>query len=263
MNTAQSAETMPPAHTAAMRHLLLINPNTSAATTERLAHTLLPLVPADVHLALRTASFGARYIACEASQVVAGAAVLQSWAEHLAASSTPLAGVLIGCFGDPGLFALRESCACPVTGLAEASFIEAARHGPFAIVTGGERWKPMLHRLAASLGFGAELLHVETVAPTGAAMQADPALARQHLVRACRAAARPGVRSIIIGGAGLAGFAQTLQAQAALPLIDSAQAGLKVLLERSAPPPQRRKHGFVADWSAVTPEMNRLGAGSC
>jgi hypothetical protein len=44
-------------------------------------------------------------------------------------SEAPLLGVLIGCFGDPGLFALRESSACPVTGLAEASFIEAARRG--------------------------------------------------------------------------------------------------------------------------------------
>ena len=67
-----------------MRHLLLINPNTSTATTERLAQTLRPLLPEGVQLALRTASFGARYIASEASHAVAGAAVLECWAEHLA-----------------------------------------------------------------------------------------------------------------------------------------------------------------------------------
>ena len=245
-----------------MRQLLLINPNTSTATTERLAQTLMPLVPADVQLALCTATRGARYIACEASHAVAGAAVLESWAEHLAAAegrAAPLHGVLIGCFGDPGLFALRESSACPVTGLAEASFIEAARHGPFAVVTGGERWKPMLHRLAGSLGHAERLLHVETVVPTGAEMQADPSTALRHLAQACRAAARPGVASIIVGGAGLAGYAQALQAQVDLPLIDSAVAGLKVLLERAAPSPQRSTDGFVADWSAVTPAMARLG----
>ena len=253
-------------HTCPMRHLLLINPNTSATTTERLAQTLRPLLPEGVQLTLRTASFGARYIACEASHAVAGAAVLASWAEHLAgveAQAAPLHGVLIGCFGDPGLFALRESSACPVTGLAEASFIEAARRGPFAIVTGGERWKPILQRLAVGLGFGERLLHVETVAPTGAEMQADPAAALRHLAQACRAAARPGVASIIVGGAGLAGYAQALQAQVNLPLIDSVHAGLKLLLERRAPPPQRATDGFVADWSAVTPSMLRLGAAPC
>jgi allantoin racemase len=243
---------------ASMRHLLLINPNTSAATTERLASTLKPLLPRGVDLALRTAGFGARYIACEASHAVAGVAVLQCWAEHLAEAAAEPQGVLIGCFGDPGLFALRDSSACPVTGLAEASFIEAARLGPFAIVTGGERWKPMLQRLALSLGFGRDLQHIETVMPTGAQMLADRAMALAHLGQACRAAARPGVRSIIVGGAGLAGYAQALQPQVGLPLIDSVQAGLKLLLERQAPPPQRSSNGFVADWSAVTPQLARL-----
>ena len=123
-----------------MRHLLLINPNTSTRDHAASgADAAAAGCPKDVQLALRTATFGARYIACEASHAVAGAAVLQSWAEQLAecGQAAPLDGVLIGCFGDPGLFALRESSACPVTGLAEASFIEAARRGPFAIVTGG------------------------------------------------------------------------------------------------------------------------------
>jgi allantoin racemase len=243
-----------------MRHLLLINPNTSTATTQRLAQTLQPLLPAQAHLALRTATSGARYIACEASHALASAAVLQTWAEYLADSAEPPQGVLIGCFGDPGLFALRESSASPVTGLAEASFIEAARLGPFAVVTGGERWKPMLHRLALALGFSDVLRHIETVVPTGAQMQADPTLALHHLRQACQAAAQPGVRSIIIGGAGLAGYAQALQAQVDLPLIDSVQAGLRVLMEGSAPAPQRQTDGFVAEWATVTPQIARLAA---
>jgi len=53
-----------------------------------------------------------------------------------------------GLIGDPGLLALRESSPAPVSGLAEAAFMDAARHGRFAIVTGGARWAPMLQRLA-------------------------------------------------------------------------------------------------------------------
>jgi allantoin racemase len=242
-----------------MQHLLLVNPNTSVATTERLAHTLRPLLPAGLRLTLSTARFGARYIACEASHAVAAGATLQCWAEQRAASPEPLDGVLIGCFGDPGLFALRESSACAVTGLAEASFIVASARGPFAVVTGGLRWQPMLQRLATGLGFGAALKHIETVNATGAQMQADPEAAIAQLRAACRAAARPGVRSLVIGGAGLAGYAQRLQDEVDLPLIDSAQAGLQVLLEGRAPPPQRRDDGFVAEWTAMPAAMARLG----
>eukprot|EP01031_Cornospumella_fuschlensis_P023374 gene23374-28365_t len=187
------------------RRYLLINPNTNHLTTQRLQDVLLPLLPQGLQLDVRTARFGAQYIACEASHAVAAHACLDAWAAQRSASSDALDGVLIGCFGDPGLFALREASACPVTGLAEASFIQAASHGPFAIVTGGERWKPMLHRLAGSLGFGPQLRHIETVAPTGAALQADPDMALACLRQACQSAAQSGVSSIILGGAGLAG----------------------------------------------------------
>jgi allantoin racemase len=247
-------------HPERTRRFLLINPNTNSLTTERLRDTLTPQLPADIRLDITTARFGARYIACEASHAIAGHACLDAWAHHRASEPGPLAGVLIGCFGDPGLFALREASACPVTGLAEASFIEAAARGPFAIVTGGERWKPMLMRLAHSLGFGDQLRHIETVAPSGSALQADPAMAMACLGDACRQAARPGVQSIILGGAGLAGYAQGLQAHSPLPLIDSAVAGLQVMLQGRAPAAPQPGEGFHAEWNqlpgafdAVTP----------
>lgn len=214
------------------RRLLLINPNTTAEVTALMAQHLRPVLPEGWTLQARTATFGAPYIACEASHAVAGHAVLQAWADEAAAPDA----VLIGCFGDPGLFALRECSAVPVTGLAEASFIEAARHGPFAIVTGGLRWRPMLERLAQALGVADRLCHIETVTPTGAELRADPAMARVCLHQACAQAIKAGARAVIIGGAGLAGLAAALQPGFSVPLIDSVQAGWRVLLDGSAPP---------------------------
>ena len=137
-----------------------------------------------------TARFGAPYIADEASYAVAGHATLDAWAAAIAPPQPAPDAVLIGCFGDPGLLALRESSPVPVTGLAEAAFIEAARHGRFAIVTGGERWGPMLQRLAQALGHGAALAGIHTVAPTGAELAADPRRPRALLAQACRDAVR-------------------------------------------------------------------------
>ena len=240
---------------AVARKLLTINPNTNALTTQRLQEVLLPQLPEGVALDFITATFGANYIACEASHAVAAHAGLQAWATHCQSQADPLAGVLIGFFGDPGLFALREACACPVTGLAEASFILAAQRGTFAIVTGGERWQPMLQRLAQSLGYGHLLRHIETVTPSGAALQADPEMAMRCLGEACTKAASAGVQSVILGGAGLAGYAQGLRARCPVPLIDSAEAGLKVLLEGLAPPAPHKTHGFFAQWHNMASEM--------
>jgi Asp/Glu/hydantoin racemase len=230
---------------------LLINPNTSTLTTQRLQDVLLPLIPQGVQLEVRTARFGAQYIACEASHAVAAHACLDAWAEHRSAATEPLDGVLIGCFGDPGLYALREASGCPVTGLAEASFIQAASHGPFAIVTGGERWQPMLYRLAHNLGFGAQLLQIETVAPTGAALQADPDMAIRCLTQACQQAAKSGAAAIIMGGAGLAGYARILQPYSPLPLIDSALAGLQIMLSQASPTTPHAQDGFFAKWQGM------------
>jgi Asp/Glu/hydantoin racemase len=238
------------------KRLLLINPNTTVAVTQRLTAFLQDAFPNSMQLDAVTANFGARYIACEASHAVAAHAALDSWAQYVASAGAP-DGVLIGCFGDPGLFALRQSSACPVTGLAEASFMEAAAYGAFAVVTGGQRWKPMLSRLAHNLGFGQQLHHIEIVQPTGAQLMADPTMALACLGAACDAAQAKGVQAIIIGGAGLAGYAQLLQARSAVPLIDSAAAGVRVLLGGGLPEATGR-NGFDADWGTVSAPMQAL-----
>ena len=241
----------------AIRRLLLINPNTTVAVTQRLTTFLQEALPGSVRLDAVTASFGASYIACEASYAVAAHATLDAWAQYLASSPAP-DGVLIGCFGDPGLFALRQSSAFPVTGLAEAAFMEASVSGDFAVVTGGQHWKPILMRLAQNLGFADRLKHIEIVLPTGAQLMADPDMALDCLGTACAAATAQGVQAIIIGGAGLAGYAQRLQARVDVPLIDSAAAGLRVLLAAGLPAPGAARNGFEARWSTISASMKAL-----
>jgi len=166
-------------------------------------------------------------------------------------------GILIACFGDPGLFALREVSACPVSGLAEASFIQAAQFGQFAIVTGGERWQPMLQRLAGNLGFEQLLNHIEIVKQDGATLLANRELALQVLSQACLRAADSGAQSIILGGAGLAGYARELQSQCPLPLIDSVSAGLDLFLGNRMPAAQTAKNQFHTDWQSLPDYMNK------
>jgi len=151
----------------------------------------------------------------------------------------------------------------PVTGLAEAACIEAARHGRFAIVTGGDRWGPMLQRLAQALGHGPALAGIHTVAPTGAQLAADPQAARALLAQACRDAARQlGAQAVIVGGAGLAGVAAAIQSEVGVPLIDSVHAGTRWALRSSAVPPERSAPGFDVDWQNVSAELTALGIGA-
>jgi len=243
-----------------MRQLLVINPNTSTSVTALLQQHVQ--IAAGSHVTVRsvTARFGAPYISDEASYAVAAHAALDAWAVALNTADKRPDAVLIGCFGDPGLQALRESSPVPVTGLAEAAFIEAARHGRFAVVTGGERWGPILQRLAQSLGHAQALAGIHTVAPTGAQLAADPVAARQLLTEACLNAVRQlGVQTVILGGAGLAGMAAQIQPFVNVPIVDSVIAGATWALRNSPLPPQRATPGFDVPWVALSPEMAQLG----
>jgi allantoin racemase len=211
-----------------MSRILIINPNTTASITALLQVHAKKAIGTEVQLEAVTARFGAPYIACEASYTVAGHAVLDALANAITKTNTKFDSVLIGCFGDPGLLALRDMSTTPVTGLAEASFIEAAKLGRFVIVTGGERWKPMLERLASTLGYSEVLAGITTVTPSGAELAQDPIGAQALLAKACRQAAKDfGANAVILGGAGLAGMAARVQAEVDVPVIDSVVAGVR------------------------------------
>ena len=242
-----------------MRHLLVINPNTSDSVTALLRTHVLAASAPDVAAHTVTAGFGARYISSEASYAIAGHAVMDAWAGWLAQGGPEPDAVLIGCFGDPGLLALRECSAAPVMGLAEAAFLEAAEYGRFAVVTGGAAWKPMLQRLAYSLGYGDSLAHIHTVEATGAELAADPAAARVLLAHACREAAQTsGVQAVILGGAGLAGMAAQIQAEVGVPVVDSVLAGARQAL--LAPASAMTRSALPGSWMNLSPELMALAA---
>ena len=98
----------------------------------------------------------------------------------------------------------------------------------------------MLQRLAMSLGFSDQLRHIETVTATGAELQANPVMA------------------IILGSAGLTGYAQDIQNLISLPIIDSATAGLEVLVNQQAPLHTRKGHGTYALWTGMPNSIESL-----
>ena len=225
-----------------MATILAINPNTTGAVSALVERHLRATAPA-IDWRMATGRFGARYITSEASYAIASHAAIEAWAEHEAGCDA----VLLACFGDPGLYALRELSPVPVVGLAEASMQAAsASAARFSIVTGGPRWAPMLERLAQSLGFGAKLASVRTTAITGGQAAADPPGAAAALAQACREARdEDGAGAVILGGAGFTGLAGPVSTLAGIAVIDSVIAGGRAAerLALGAPRPYARRPG--------------------
>lgn len=204
--------------------LLIINGNTTAAMTDKLVAVGRAVVTDDVEITGVTAPFGAAYVVDRQTSAMAGNAALQALNAHVAGHDA----VLLGCFGDPGLTALKEASPVPVTGMAEASCHVAAMLGRrFAIVTGGRAWEPILEDFVASIGLAGRLAGVVPVAPTGDEIARDPERSLDVLAAACTTA-RASLRAdvIILGGAGLAGLAAAVRERVGAPVVCSTQASV-------------------------------------
>jgi allantoin racemase len=198
--------------------LLLINPNTTASITALVLKHARRFANKGTSVRAVTGAFGPRYIASRISYAIAGHAAVDALANDKGRKDA----VVLACFGDPGLAALKEVSKVPVVGMAEAAMLQASAIGQrFSIVTGGARWKPMLEEFVAAQGMGARLASVRTVAPTGADIARNPKAAMALLARGCAACVRDdGADVVILGGAGLAGLAAKLKSSVEVPLLD-------------------------------------------
>jgi len=239
----------------ATRRILLINANTTAAITDRLVDIATARSPAGVVFTGATGRFGARYIASRAASAIAAHATLDAFAEHGAGVDA----VLLACFGDPGLDALKEIAPVPVLGLAEASAVAALRLASrFGVVTGGAAWRPMLSEYFGARGYAAALTGVHTIAPTGAEIARDPAGALDSLVVSCEEAIAAGAQVVILGGAGLAGLRALVAPRVPVPVLCSVETGIdSIIAALGSPRSDLMPHGPV-ETLALSPALARL-----
>jgi len=198
--------------------LLLINPNTTASITALVLKHAKRFAAKGTTVRAVTGAFGPRYIASRIGYAIAGHAAVDALANDTARKDA----IVLACFGDPGLAALKEVSKVPVVGMAEAAILQASAIGQrFSIVTGGERWKPMLEEFVAAQGMSTRLASVRTVAPTGADIARNPKAALALLAKGCAACVREDRADVVIlGGAGLVGLAAKLKSSIEVPLLD-------------------------------------------
>ena len=224
-----------------MTELLLINPNTTASITDLVLKTAQRFASKGTNLRAATGAFGPRYIASRTAYAIAGHAALDALANDKGRKDA----VVLACFGDPGLAALKEIAPVPVVGMAEASILQACTLGRrFSIVTGGERWKPMLEEFVASQGLASRLASVRTVAPTGADIARNPKAAMALLAKGCQACVKEDrADAVILGGAGLAGLAARLEGKVDVPLLDGVACAISMAESLARQKPAKAKSG--------------------
>jgi Asp/Glu/hydantoin racemase len=227
-----------------MTEILLINPNTTQSITDLVLKTARRFAAKGTNLRAVTGAFGPRYIASRVGYAIAGHAAVDAFANDRGRKDA----VVLACFGDPGLAALKEIAKVPVVGMADASILQACAMGNrFSIVTGGERWQSMLEEFVASHGLSSRLASIRTVARTGADIARNPKAAMALLTKGCTACVREdGADVVILGGAGLAGLAAKLKSAVDAPLLDGVACALSMAEALAKQKPAKAGRGMLA-----------------
>jgi allantoin racemase len=211
--------------------ILLLNPNTSAATTARMVEIASLAAPPGVTVEGMTAPFGVPLITDPAALATAAKAVSAA----LASMERMPDGVIVAAFGDPGLEAARATLPCPVVGIAEASMAAAARFGRFGVATTTPDLAQAIADTAQAYGHGDRFTGVRLTPGDPAILMADPAKLTQALAQACRQCAdTDGAAAVIIGGGPLASAARQLRSDLAMPIIEPIPEAVGLLYQRIA-----------------------------
>ena len=213
--------------------LLIINPNTSASVTARIAASAQDAALPGEAFTTVTAPFGPALIVTEHDQEQAVEGVLAAVANQ----TEPVDGIIIASFGDTGIEAVRQRVAVPVIGIARAAYAAAEALGQrFAIVSFSPMVAPSLIASLDHYGIADRLAMLLTVED---APYSDPGAIqdelRAPLLALCQRAADSGkVGSIVLGGGPLAGLARRLQPHVSRPLIDGTVAAISIMRAATA-----------------------------
>ncbi|MFJ7958887.1 aspartate/glutamate racemase family protein [Streptomyces sp. NPDC096319] len=217
--------------------MVLINPNTSAATTATMTaiarRSLGPALP----VRGVTVARGPRMLTDPESLRAAAPEVLAAGLR--AASEGDCAALLVAAFGDPGIPALRAAPTVPVVGIGEAALLEAAADGTrFGIATTTPLLADTIHARVIALGLADRYTGLRLTAGAPERLSADPELLLDRLERAVRACAeRDGAEAVVIGGGPLGEAAERLQARCAVrvvaPIPAACRAVTRLLADRS------------------------------
>jgi allantoin racemase len=204
--------------------LLVLNANTSAFVTQRVADAVAALAMPGTEIVPVTGTFGGRVIGTQTEMAIGEHSAIDLMARHAGGCDA----VLIAVSWDSGLRAGREMLSIPVVGMTEAALLTARQlGGRFGFVTFDHRSMALYRPLIESYGFGPQMAAWRVVdsravyTPEGArAVDAEVCAAIDDM------AIRDGVEVAIISGAVMAGAGRRLQPQCSIPLVEGVAAAL-------------------------------------
>ena len=206
--------------------IMVINPNTSIPMTDQIRSALESIKRPDTELLVTCPEKGPETIESAYDEAYAIPPTLELVEK---ANQDGFDAVVLACFSDPGLDAAREISDIPVVGIEEATLHMAAMLGAkFTIMTTHRQRIPTKVEHVHMRGLTHFLASVRSLDLTVAETESDPAKTKQRLIEVSRIALEDdGAEVIIMGCAGMAGYAQEIEQTLNVKVLDPSAVALK------------------------------------
>jgi allantoin racemase len=208
-----------------MKKILVINPNTNPKNTKVIADAVSPFEPEDTIVDVVSPDKGPvgleSYYHNYLASVNVHERIVQSEKEGYD-------GVVIACYGDPGIEGAKELVDIPVVGITEASYALARMLSTkFLVVVSADTAVPRQIRYIKSLGIPDFQYDVRPIGLTVLGVMSDRMSAKDLIANNCEIALKEtGSELIVMGCSGFSGLRADLEKQLNVPIIDPVVAGI-------------------------------------
>jgi len=207
--------------------ILVINPNSSEHMTEHIRAEVLRIKRDDTHVMV-IANAGAPAAIESARDVALAVPALLEQVKR--ANEEGYDAVILACFSDPGLQAAREVSDILVLGIEETTLHVAAMLGhKFTILTPLAKRIPAKEREVRGYGLESALASVRALDLSVSETDADPEATKKRILEVARQARdEDGAEVIVLGCAGMVGYAKDVEQRLGLVVLDPMGVAFKI-----------------------------------
>lgn len=210
-----------------MTRILVVNPNTTASMTEKIAIAARRVAAPGTDIVATNPAYGPVSIEGYVDEVYAIPGMLEEMRTH----GPTCSGAVIACFDDTGLDAARCIMDGPVVGIGEAAFHCASLiAGRFAVVTTLSRSVPAIEHNLVRYGLASRCSSVRaSEVPVLALEEPGSNAYAEILATILTARDEDHCDAIVLGCAGMTDLASALSSDAGLPVIDGVGCAVKLV----------------------------------
>jgi len=206
--------------------IMVINPNTSQSMTDHLRQELERIKRPDTELTVVCAERGPETIESAYDEAYAIPPTLELVKR---ANQEDYHAIIIACFSDPGLEAAKEISKIPVIGIEESSLHMASMLGAkFSVITPRRQRIPSKREHIHMRGLDYFLASVRSLDLSVAETDVEPEKTKKRVLEVAKQAVEDGAEVIILGCAGMAGYAPEVESKLNIKVIDPSAVALKV-----------------------------------